>query len=356
MINVKELPKDIVFGDIDSVLIDLYDHVSQFNNLVFVSDTNVEKTEMFKHFVNKFSSNFIVDTVIIPAGESNKTEATKSYVESQIFAKGYRRNICILAVGGGVVLDLAGFVAATFCRGVCWIAIPTSLMAMVDVCVGGKTGVNTKFGKNTLGVIYSPKKSFIMLNWLDSLPYVEYKWALPEVIKMAALYDESAVDWLMHNAKNLSEFNKDNQIKICEMIKLSVHIKYEFVKNDINDHADRRFLNFGHTLAHAIESYFSWKIRHGQAVSMGLLFALQLNGKKTCFLKIIELMKNLDCLFTTNIADSNKLWSICFDDKKIDKFGNLNWIVLNKFGKPFIVNSLSKKEFLAYLDELKLII
>ena len=356
MIDVKEIPEDIIFGDIDSVLTDLYYDISQFNNLVLVSDTNVEKTELFKNFVNKFSSKFIVDIVVIPAGELNKTESTKSYVESQIFAKGYRRNICILAIGGGVVLDLAGFVAANFCRGVCWIAIPTSLMAMVDVCVGGKTGVNTKFGKNTLGIIYPPKKSFIMLNWLYSLPYLEYRWALTEVIKMAAIYDEKAVDWLIHNAKNLREFNKNNQIKIFEMIKLSVAIKYKFVKNDLNDQADRRFLNFGHTLAHAIESYSSWNIKHGQAVSMGILFVLQLNHNNYCFLKIIKLMKSLDCLFVTNIVDPNKLWNLCFDDKKIDNLGNLNWIILSEFGKPFLFNSLSKKDFLINLNKLKSII
>jgi 3-dehydroquinate synthase len=351
-LSKHNLPKDVVFGSVDSILLDLDFIIAEYNNFICITDTNVAKTEVFKTYITQISSKIMVDVLIMPAGEVHKNETTKQKLEQQIFAKGYRRNIVILAIGGGVVLDVAGFVAATFCRGVKWLAVPTSLMAMVDVCVGGKTGLNTKYGKNTLGAIYPAQKSFILLEWLTTLPAIEYKWALPEVIKMAVIYDYNIVKWLLNNSENLYKFNYNNTSTVSMMIKLAVAMKYYFVKDDMLDFAKRRFLNFGHTLAHAIEMSSDWKIKHGQAVSIGMLFALQLNKNKE-FFQVLQLLKKLDCFFILNIKDKNKLWQACCGDKKINKHGQINWVVIKNFGSPVIIDSISKHDFLSALEKLE---
>ena len=157
--------EDIVFGDL--LIDDLYEFkLLKYSNLVIITDSNVSGTKFFQSIFKKISLKTNVYKHIIAAGEASKNYKNKIKIEHEMLKLGMRKSVAIIAIGGGVVLDLSGFIAATYCRGIDWIAIPTSLMAMVDVCVGGKTGINTKYGKNTLGAIYPPLISYIDFNWL----------------------------------------------------------------------------------------------------------------------------------------------------------------------------------------------
>ncbi len=214
----------------------------------------------------------------IPSGEHSKSRQMKAFIEDTLFQHGADRDSLLVALGGGVTTDLVGFVAATFYRGIPVIYLPTSLLAMVDATLGGKTGINTPQGKNLIGTFTSPKAIFIDLNFLDSLPELEYKNAFSEIIKHACIKDRHYFSLIEHNFKVLQTRDKT----ILETILMrSLEIKSEVVINDKHEKGLREILNFGHTIAHALEKVSDYKITHGEAVAIGLVLesyvSLQLN-------------------------------------------------------------------------------
>jgi len=200
-------------------------------------------------------------------GEAYKSRSTKESIENQMFEKKFGRDTCLIALGGGVVMDMGGFIAATYCRGISLVMIPTSLLGMVDACIGGKTGVNLSYGKNLSGSIYQPKKVFIDPFMLKTLSKPELKNGMAEMVKHALILDSQFFDYLDQNAQALLDLDIE---KIEKAIYMSCQIKKRVVELDEKETGMRRLLNFGHTVAHALEKLNHYHLSHGEAVAIGL--------------------------------------------------------------------------------------
>lgn len=222
------------------------------------------------------SSDLEVHLFSFPSGEQHKTRATKERLEDQLFENGLGRDTCLIALGGGVVTDIAGYVAATYCRGIPLVMIPTSLLGMVDASIGGKTGVNIPYGKNMLGCIYQPKKVVIDLSTLKSLPKKELANGVVEMIKHGLITDSKLFENLEKHSNQL--LTLDSAV-LEKTIFESCRIKKEIVEQDEKESGKRRLLNFGHTIGHALERLTDYSISHGEAVAIGLLVESYLSVK-----------------------------------------------------------------------------
>lgn len=202
------------------------------------------------------------------AGEENKTRQTKERIEDAMQQAHFGRHSCVIAVGGGVVSDLAGFIAATYCRGVSYVVVPTTLLAMVDASIGGKNGVNTPFGKNLIGSFYAPDAIFLDPFFLTTLPDSDRRGGIIEMIKHGIVADE----------KHFRCLEASDSVE--NLIQESSTIKLRIVEQDPLESGLRRILNFGHTVGHAIETVSSHQISHGEAVAIGMLIESYLSWKQ----------------------------------------------------------------------------
>lgn len=212
--------------------------------IVLIADIALKKL-----YAEKLAQHLNALLIYIPSGEKAKTREIKQQIEDQLFKAGCGRDTVILAMGGGATTDVVGFVAATYLRGVPLILIPTTLLAMVDAAIGGKTGINTEFGKNMLGSIYFPKTIVFDYEFLDSLPEVERMNGMSEILKMGLIANP--------------ELLKGVDIERAAKTKMAI------VEQDPYEKGLRRILNFGHTVAHALERLSNYTIPHGQAVAIG---------------------------------------------------------------------------------------
>ena len=222
-----------------------------------------------------------VDLISFPAGETSKVRATKEMIEDQMLDLGHRRDSCIIALGGGVVTDLAGFVAGTFGRGIPFINYSTSILGAADASVGGKTAVDTPLATNLIGLIYQPKKVYIDLATWKTLPKVQISNGLAETIKHACMADETFFTFLEENIEKLLEEDGIHQHpEICQHIaEKNCCIKYEVVKQDEKESNLRQILNLGHTVGRAIETLSGYSLLHGEAVAIGMAIQVQLGEK-----------------------------------------------------------------------------
>jgi 3-dehydroquinate synthase len=222
------------------------------------------------------SSGLEVYLFSFPNGEQSKTRATKELLENQLFEKGLGRDTCVIALGGGVVTDIAGYLAATYCRGIPLVMMPTSLLGMVDASIGGKTGVNVSYGKNMLGCIYQPEKVVIDLSTLKSLPKKELANGVVEMIKHGLIADCKLFEDLEKNHNPLLALHS---AVLEKMVFESCRIKKEIVEQDEKENGKRRLLNFGHTIGHTLERLTDYSLSHGEAVAIGLLVESYLSVK-----------------------------------------------------------------------------
>lgn len=206
-----------------------------------------------------------------PAGEASKTRAAWAALTDQLLAQGAGRDTVIVALGGGVTGDLAGFVAATYLRGVPFVQCPTSLLAMIDAAIGGKCGVDTPAGKNLVGVIHHPGFVWIDPTFLDTLPLAQRREGLAEAIKHGVIADATYLDWLQATMPTLVGDAPLPREIAQTLVERSVAIKGEIVAADEREANRRQVLNFGHTIGHAIEQVSSYAITHGEAVAIGMV-------------------------------------------------------------------------------------
>src|SRR5687767_14109848 len=215
--------------------------------------------------------------VVLPDGESHKTLANVSRMLDVLVTNRFARDACVVALGGGVVGDMAGFAAACYQRGIAFVQVPTTLLAQVDSSVGGKTGVNHPGGKNLIGAFHQPAAVFADTNSLNTLPDRELRAGLAEVIKYGLIVDRDFFDWLETHA---TELLARSPAALAHAIKRSCEVKAEIVGRDEREQGERALLNLGHTFGHAIESatnYSTWL--HGEAVGAGMLLAADMSGR-----------------------------------------------------------------------------
>ncbi len=269
-IKVNILPKkrrySIIIGrDIISELKDFIIKKHRDKKTIIITDDTVNKLYGDK-ILNELKEIEPIVISIAP-GEKSKSRAMKRKIEDIMLEKKYGRDTIIVAFGGGVIGDLAGYVASTYNRGVPYIQLPTSLLSVVDSSVGGKTGVNTRFGKNLIGSIWQPEAVFSDLDFIDNLPDEELLNGLGEIIKIAIILDKSLFNFIQRNKDKILAKEKEALTKI---IKRAIELKRDVVEKDETEQGLRQILNFGHTAGHAIETYSGFSIKHGMAVSIGI--------------------------------------------------------------------------------------
>ena len=271
-VNLEKDSYDIIFDD---------NFVESAIALIATSSKCMIITQevIYEAFEKKFSvlkSLPNVEFHFIGQGEEAKSIETAIEICDKMTLMHYDRSSTIFAIGGGVVGDTAGFVASIFMRGIDYIQYPTTLLAMVDSSIGGKTGVNLTSGKNLIGRIHQPKAVIIDLSFLDTLPQREINASLAEVIKYGFIYDRELFNYIV---ENISDFlSGKNHTVLKKFILRSCEIKSEVVSKDINEDNIRMILNFGHTIGHALEGYFEYKkLLHGEAILYGMKCALYLS-------------------------------------------------------------------------------
>lgn len=271
---------------------------------------------------------------VLKDGEKEKN--FKNYQKILNFALKNRleRKDAIVAVGGGVIGDIAGFVAATYLRGIDFIQIPTTLLACVDSAVGGKVAINTDFGKNMVGAFYQPKAVFCNLNFLKTLDERQFKTGLGEVVKYAFISRNcectcEVFEFLDKNSEKI--LARDGEI-LSELIKISLELKAYVVNKDEKEQGLRKILNFGHTLAHAVEKITNYKkYTHGEAVAIGMEFAIELAYKKGLIeeeykAESLNLIKKYDLVKKTPKFNNEKIVELMKSDKKVEN-GRINFIL-----------------------------
>lgn len=216
---------------------------------------------------------FMVMSIVIPDGEQYKNLDWANAIYTALLTNAFDRKSALVAVGGGVIGDLTGFAAATYLRGVPFVQVPTTLLAMVDSSVGGKTGVNHPMGKNMIGAFYQPKKVLMDLSVLGTLPKEEFLSGMAEVIKYGVIWDGPFFEYLAVNRDRILALDPD---AIGHIIRRSCEIKAEVVSRDEREGGLRAVLNFGHTVGHAIEKTEQYAMRHGHAVAIGMVYASRL--------------------------------------------------------------------------------
>jgi len=300
------------------------------------------------------SAGFQVELVVLPDGEKAKSLSTLEGIFSQLMGIGCDRSSTFLALGGGVVGDAAGFIAATFMRGVDYIQIPTTLLAMVDSSIGGKTGVNLPAGKNFVGVIWQPKAVVIDPKLLESLPDREISSAMGEVIKYGAILDRDIFDLIASNLEDL--LNLANPELLMEVIGRCAKLKADVVAEDEREGGKRRILNFGHTIGHALETNFGFDmLRHGEAVAYGMLAAGKLSiedgrMKNEDFELLEEIIGKLPLPVLPEF-DPNDILQIMQRDKKV-RDRKIHFVLLEELGKAVIVDDVAKRSIINAMEGL----
>jgi 3-dehydroquinate synthase len=208
------------------------------------------------------------ETLTVPPGEASKTRETWAHLTDGLLGRGYGRDSALIGLGGGVVGDLAGFVAATYMRGLPYLLVPTTLLAMVDASVGGKTAVNAPLGKNLIGAFHPPAGVLADPLALSTLPEREFRTGLAEAVKHALVADAPYFDWIETEVPAI--LRRDSEV-IVRLIRRSVEIKAEVVSEDERETGRRAVLNAGHTVAHALERASHYQLAHGEAVALGLI-------------------------------------------------------------------------------------
>jgi len=205
----------------------------------------------------------------VPAGEAHKTRDTWVRITDELLAAGFGRDSLIVALGGGVVGDVAGFVAATYMRGIPYVQVPTTLLAMVDASIGGKTGVDTPAGKNLVGAFHQPIAVIVDPTALATLPRAHLRAGFAEVIKHGAIADEAYLERAVAAASNLGSLDPASDAMV-DLVTRSIEIKADVVRRDEREDGLRKILNFGHTIGHAVELLSDYSILHGDAIALGM--------------------------------------------------------------------------------------
>ena len=304
--------------------------------------TQEEIFNLYKSSFNELSDLANVNVFLINQGEEAKSFESISSIVNDMASKHFDRSSLVFSVGGGVVGDVAGFAASIFMRGIKYIQYPTTLLAMVDSAIGGKTGINLQSGKNLVGRIYQPIAVEIDTNFLSTLPKREMNAALAEVVKYGFIYDKEFFEYL---TTNIAEIDNKNMHFLQKIIIQCCEIKGDIVSEDENENELRMILNFGHTVGHGLESFKEYKdLLHGEAIFFGMKCALYLSNKfgklsDKEYMTSIQFLSKFD-LPNLDIDDKDKFINFVMNDKKFrDK--KIRFILLDEIGKSRISEDIS---------------
>ncbi|MDE2644299.1 MAG: 3-dehydroquinate synthase [Bacteroidota bacterium] len=315
---------------------------------IIVTDTNVATLhlEALRDTLLKSGWGGLTE-IILPSGEPSKSPQLLQHIYDEALGEGIDRQTLVLALGGGVIGDLAGFAAATLLRGLPLVHLPTSLIAQVDSSIGGKTGINHPLGKNLIGAFHQPKLVLADLDLLQSLPELEWRSGLAEVVKHGLIADAGFAEELSVNWDHI--LRRDRNI-IRRMIIRAAKIKADVVSEDERETSRRAILNFGHTFAHAIERVAGYgEFTHGEAVALGMRAATKVSAMLTPDLPyetIDSLLKRLRVRNSINHLDLTELIQAMYYDKKVQS-GNLRLILLREIGSAYITGNVTEEQILA---------
>ena len=281
----------------------------------------------------------------VPDGEDGKNVATVHKLWNFLGASGFTRSDLIVGIGGGAITDLAGFVAASWLRGLDWVAVPTSLAGMVDASVGGKTGINSDYGKNLIGAFHSPIAVVIDTEFLKTLSDRDFAAGMAEVIKCGFIADTAILDLaVLHTVDSL----RKNPPVVSELVQRAVTVKAHVVSADFKENFAREVLNYGHTLGHAIEIYSKYQLRHGEAVSIGLVYAAELAAMRGLITES-ELMLHRSVLLSYGLPITferqawQKLAPLLALDKKA-RGNTIRFVALDGIGSTIRLEDLTSAE------------
>lgn len=287
-----------------------------------------------------------VSTVDVPRGEAAKSVTTMTRLWDACSHANLDRDGLVVAVGGGTVTDVAGFVAATWMRGVDWVAIPTTTAGMVDAAIGGKTGINTDNGKNLVGSFHSPVEVLCATSTLRSLPRAEYASGLVEAVKCGFIADPAIVESCAGAGEDI--FNCDSSALI-DVVQRAIAVKAQVVSRDFTEQAksvaaSREILNYGHTFGHALEATSGYRMRHGDAVAVGMVFAAELSdvlGKAARGLATghRQALVQLGVPITHHCDNFDELLTLMARDKKA-RSGVLRFVLLRDLGEVFMADAV----------------
>ena len=307
--------------------------------------TNPVVNNLYGHYLEDSlkSADFNIHFIDIPDGEEYKTLETAVKIYDGLINFKMERQSLLIALGGGVIGDITGFVAATYLRGVPYVQIPTTLLAQVDSSIGGKTAVNHPKGKNLIGAFYQPRSVFIDIDTLKTLPREEVLCGIAEIIKYGVIRDRDFFEYLEGNIERL--INLDEEVTTYS-IKRSCEIKAEVVSRDERESGLRGILNFGHTIGHAVESLTDYRgYRHGEAVAIGMAYASRLSLKsglcssEDCT-RVINLIKNAGLPATIHGLDADRIIEALYLDKKV-RGEKVRFVLLRKIGSVEIRSDMS---------------
>jgi 3-dehydroquinate synthase len=354
----RSYPIHISTGLLDRCAELIRDHLGERRCLI-VTDTAVQHFYGAKvHSVLSNAGLTRDDLVVMPTGEQTKNFSYLSFVLDNLFMKNIDRNTVLIALGGGVIGDLTGFVAAIALRGLDFVQIPTTLLSQVDSAVGGKTGINSPRGKNLIGAFHQPRLVIIDVDTLKTLPSREVKSGYAEVVKYGLLGNASFFRWLETNAAHITAGKAARQDVQIQAIRTSCAMKAHYVTEDEKDMGKRALLNLGHTFAHAFEtiSNYDGSLLHGEAVAIGLVKAFQLSQRLGfCPPGDVErVVKHLKTMgLPTSIAGRGwppeHLISTMFNDKKVMD-GELTFILCKGIGNAFIEKKIATEDVRAVLE------
>lgn len=307
------------------------------SNVAIVLDSNL--SVIYGSRLSKFIAGLPCPACLIPftAGERNKSFATVIKMFAGLARTVLDRQTLVVAFGGGVTGDMAGFLASIALRGIPFVQVPTSLLAMVDSSIGGKTGVDTLAGKNLVGAFYQPKSVIIDTAFLDTLPEREYINGMAEIVKHGLIFDAGYYEKL---EKHTDLFAKKDPAYLIEIIRRSCEIKASVVETDEKEKGLRQILNFGHTVGHAIENATNYRVPHGYAVAMGMAAEMKISAARG-WLKISDTERASACLGALGLMkfrdDLKKMNAVRFNqsaarDKK-NSGGNINCVLLDGIGR-----------------------
>ena len=311
--------------------------------IALIFDKNVPTK--YRKIISKNLKRYELSIFNFKTSEKVKSFKSINFLLNKLLSKNLNRSDLVIGIGGGIMIDVAGFVASIYKRGINFISVPTTLLSQVDAAIGGKTGVNSDYGKNLIGSFYQPKLVVSDISFLRSLKKKEMICGYAEILKHAVIHDKKFFNWLNFNTKDIFSYQRK---KLIYAIKKSCKIKLFFVNKDVGEKNVRMILNFGHTFAHAIEvkNSYSKNTTHGEAVLAGMMLATKLSLiKKICSKKtlndLLKIYKKNNLTYTfkkyEKTSEINNLIPYLKNDKK-NNDEKINFVLLKKIGKTTMPN------------------